>query len=69
MATHPDFLRMGLGKATIQAGLAQLFALGAIRATVGTSTLNHRSQAMYRSTGFGVYYRRAGYQFDVYANV
>ena len=63
MATHPDFQRLGLGSASIRAGLAQVAALGAKRALVGTSGSNHRSQGMYTGTGFRLHHRRVGYQF------
>jgi ribosomal protein S18 acetylase RimI-like enzyme len=63
MATHPDFQRMGLGSAAIYAGLAQVAALGATRALVGTSGSNVRSQGMYQATGFRLHHRRFGYQF------
>jgi ribosomal protein S18 acetylase RimI-like enzyme len=63
MATHPDFQRLGLGSAAIYAGLAQVAALGASRAVVGTSGSNFRSQGMYQATGFRLHHKRIGYQF------
>jgi ribosomal protein S18 acetylase RimI-like enzyme len=65
MATHPEFQRMGLGRAAIYTGLAQVAALGATRVVVGTGGNNHRSQGMYQSTGFRLHHRRIGYQFSV----
>jgi ribosomal-protein-alanine N-acetyltransferase len=65
MATHPDFQRQGLGRAAIYAGLAQVAALGATRAVVGTGSNNYRSQGMYQSAGFRPNYRRAGYLYRV----
>ena len=64
MATHPDFQRLGLGKASIYAGLAKVAALGATRAVVGTSGSNVRSQGMYQGAGFRLHHRRIGYQFS-----
>lgn len=64
MATHPDFQRLGLGKASIYAGLAKVAALGATRAVVGTSGSNVRSQSMYQGAGFRLHHRRIGYQFS-----
>jgi GNAT superfamily N-acetyltransferase len=65
MATHPDFQRLGLGSAAIYTGLAQVAAMGATRAVVGTSGSNHRSQGMYQATGFRLHHRRFGYQFRI----
>ena len=66
MATHPDFQRLGLGSAAIYTGLAEVAALGATRAVVGTSGSNFRSQGMYQGTGFRLHHRRIGYQFVAY---
>lgn len=65
MATRPDFQRLGLGRASIYAGLAKVAALGATRALVGTSGSNVRSQGMYQGAGFQLHHRRIGYQFSV----
>ena len=64
MATHPDFQRLGLGRAAIHVGLAKVAALGATRAVVGTSGSNVRSQGMYHGAGFQLHHRRIGYQFS-----
>jgi mycothiol synthase len=61
MATHPDFQRLGLGRAIICEGLRRVQAHGATAAVVGTSSSNHRSQAMYQAAGFREHYRRVGY--------
>jgi len=52
VATHPDFQRLGLGKAVMAEGLRRLRALGLRRAILGFDPNNAPARALYTSLGF-----------------
>jgi ribosomal protein S18 acetylase RimI-like enzyme len=62
MGTHPEFQRLGLGRAALLEGLRRLQTYGAATAYVGTSAANHRSQGLYQSAGFRLHHRKLAYQ-------
>lgn len=57
VATHPDFQRMGLGKAVMAEGMRRMKAAGMRRAALGFDPNNAAARALYTSLGF----RAAGY--------
>ncbi|HEX6541647.1 MAG TPA: GNAT family N-acetyltransferase [Ktedonobacterales bacterium] len=52
VGTHDDYLRRGLGRAALLAGLAHLRAWGAERAMLITIPTNEPANALYDATGF-----------------
>jgi mycothiol synthase len=62
VGTHPDFQRLGLGRAALAAGLRRLAALGATRATVNVEAENAPALALYDRLGFRPANRILGYQ-------
>jgi len=52
VATHPDFQRMGLGKAVMAEGMRRMKAAGMRRAIVGFDPNNAAALALYTSMGF-----------------
>lgn len=52
VATHPDFQRMGLGKAVMGEGLRRMKAAGMTRAVLGFDPNNRAARALYTSLGF-----------------
>jgi len=60
VGTHPDFRRLGLGKAIVTAGLHTLKSHGMTAAWVYTESPNLAAQRLYTSAGFAV----AGKQHD-----
>lgn len=61
IGTHPDFQRLGLGRAALLEGLRRLQAYQATLAYVGTSAGNFRSLGMYRSVGFTLHHHKLSY--------
>jgi mycothiol synthase len=61
VATHPDFQRMGLGKAVMTEGLRRMKAAGMRRAILGFDPNNAAALALYSSLGF-----RASAYFAMY---
>jgi GNAT superfamily N-acetyltransferase len=55
VGTHPDFQKMGLGKAVMREGLRRMKAAGMTHASVGTGADNTAAIALYRSIGFQDY--------------
>lgn len=52
VGTHPDFQRLGLGKAVMIEGLHRMRARGMQTAIVGAESDNPAAQGLYRSIGF-----------------
>lgn len=52
VVTHPDFQRLGLGKAVMAEGLRRLQATGMRRAQLGFDPNNQAARALYTSLGF-----------------
>ncbi len=52
VGTHPDFQRLGLGKAVMLEGLRRMQASGMQTAIVGAESDNLAAQGLYRSIGF-----------------
>jgi len=52
VGTHPDFQRLGLGKAVMLEGLLRMQASGMLTAIVGAESDNPAAQGLYRSIGF-----------------
>lgn len=52
VATHPDFQRMGLGKAVMAEGMRRMQAAGMERAILGFDPNNAPARALYTSLGF-----------------
>ncbi|CAN5377023.1 hypothetical protein BH10CHL1_BH10CHL1_09050 [soil metagenome] len=61
IGTHPEFQRLGLGRAALLEGLRRLQARRATLAYVGTSAGNFRSLGMYRSVGFALHHHKVSY--------
>ncbi len=61
MGTHPDFQRLGLGRAALLEGLRRLQAHRATLAYVGTSAGNFRSLGMYHSVDFTLHHHKLSY--------
>ena len=53
VATHPDFQRMGLGKAVMAEGMRRMRAAGMRSAVLGFDPNNVAARALYKSLGFG----------------
>lgn len=63
VATHPDFQRLGLGKAVMAEGMRRMQAAGMERAILGFDPNNVAARALYTSLGFRaactfVFYRK-----------
>lgn len=52
VGTHPDFQRLGLGKAVMMEGMRRMQANGMQTAIVGAESDNPAAQGLYRSIGF-----------------
>ncbi len=52
VGTHPDFQRLGLGKAVMLEGLRRMQTGGMQTAIVGAESDNLAAQSLYRSMGF-----------------
>lgn len=65
MGTHPQYQRLGLGRAALIEGLWRLHDLSVERVYVGTSTANHRSLPLYQSAGFRLHHTKRAYQQTV----
>jgi GNAT superfamily N-acetyltransferase len=52
VATHPDFQRLGLGKAVMAEGLRRMRAAGMRRAQLGFDPNNQAARALYTALGF-----------------
>ncbi len=54
VGTHPDFQKMGLGKAVLNEGLRRMHAAGMTTAIVSTPRDNAAAIALYQSVGFRI---------------
>lgn len=61
LGVHPEFHRLGLGRAVLAEGLRQMQTQGAKTAYVCTDGDNDPAQQLYISAGFQVQYRQVGY--------
>lgn len=65
MGTHPNYQRLGLGRAALIEGLWRLHDLGVERVYVGTSAANQRSLPLYQAAGFRLHHAKRAYQQTV----
>jgi [ribosomal protein S18]-alanine N-acetyltransferase len=61
IATHPDFRRMGIGRALMEAGIQEARARGGAQVLLEVRASNEAAQAMYRALGFSYVGRRRDY--------
>ncbi len=61
VATQTDARRQGLGRAVVQAGLAEAQRRGATRCYLEVAANNAEARALYRAVGFSEQGRRPGY--------